>query len=47
MNKIFELEVEDFDKAPTDDVEYQNRCEEFTLLKEEFQTQAAEGKKLM
>ena len=47
MNKIFELEVEDFDKA-IQLMMLNNKAgvKEFTLLKEEFQTLAAEGKKL-
>ena len=48
MNKIFELEVEDFDKAIQLMMLNNKKAgvKEFTLLKEEFLTLAAEGKKL-
>ena len=48
MNKIFELELEDFDKA-IQIMMLNNKkvgVKEFTLLKEEFQTLVAEGQKL-
>lgn len=48
MNKIFELELEDFDKAIQLMMLNNKKAgvKEFTLLKEEFQTLVAEGQKL-
>ena len=48
FNDVYQLEVDDFDKA-IQIMQMNNKkagVKEFTLLKEEFQTLAAEGKKL-